>query len=130
MFRLLTERRFEMKKNIFIIIGLILIVGGAAISYFAGFPMADVTGFAASMFGAGAVAAGFWEKRTKTDVFSILTVACIGVGAFLLGFGGFVESTMTTIITGVIGLVGIIAGLIVGFININKKDEPKEVPVV
>ena len=88
-----------MKNKILIIIGVVLIVAGAALSYFAGFAMADVTGFAVSMFGAGVAAAGFWEKRKKTDVLSILTVVCIGVGAFLLGFGGFVESTMTTIIT-------------------------------
>lgn len=115
-----------MKNKILIIIGVILIVVGAALSYFAGFAMADVTGFAVSMFGAGVACAGFWEKRKKTDVLSILTVVCIGVGAFMLGFGGFVESTMTTIITGVLGLIAIIAGIVTGFISIKDKEVKAE----
>ena len=112
-----------MKKNWFTIIVLVLIVAGAAVSYFAKFAQADVAGFAVSMFGAGLAAAGFWNKREKTDVLSVVTVICLGSGAFLLGFGGFAESTMTTIISGVIGLVAIIAGIITGLVPAKKPEE-------
>lgn len=77
-----------MKKNIFLIIGLLMVVAGVAIAYFAKFELADMTGFALTMF-----------------------------GAYLLGFGGFSKETMTTVITMVFGLVGIIAGLIIAAIQ-------------
>lgn len=115
-----------MKKNWFVIIGVILVVAGAAVSHFAKFPQAEVIGLASTMFGAGAVAAGFWDKREKTDALSVSTIICVAAGAFLLGFGGFVESTMTTIITGVIGLVAIIAGLITGIVSATKAKEPEK----
>lgn len=112
----------KMKKNWLIIAGIILVVAGAALSYFAKFPQAETLGFAGSMFGAGLAAAGFWGKREKTNALSIITIICLGAGAFMLGFGGFAESTMTTIITGVIGFVVIIAGIIVGFLPEKKKE--------
>lgn len=71
-----------MKKNIFLIIGLLMVVAGVAIAYFAN-----------------------------------LAVSLVGVGAYLLGFGGFSKETMTTVITMVFGLVGIIAGLIIAAIQ-------------
>lgn len=108
-----------MKKKILLIVGLIFILIGAAISYFAGFELADVTGLAVTMFGAGVAVASFWEKRdtTKKTWLSVLGLVFISIGAFLLGFGGFVEATMTSIITGVFGLAAIIAGIIVTVIS-------------
>jgi peptidoglycan/LPS O-acetylase OafA/YrhL len=111
-----------MKKNWFTIVGIILVAAGAVLSYFGRFALADVTGFAVSMFGAGVAAAGFWDKRTKTDVFSILTIVLLGFGGFLLGFGGFVESTMTTVITGIVGIVAVIAGVVTGIVSGKKKE--------
>lgn len=105
-----------MKKNWLTIVGILFIVVGACISYFAQFPTADVCGFAVTMFGAGLATANLWNKRNKTSKtwLSILSLVFVGVGAFILGFGGIIaESLMTTIITSVIGFVGIIAGLIV-----------------
>ena len=112
-----------MKKNWFCIVGILLVVVGAVLSYFAQFPLSDVTGFAVSMFGAGIAAASFWSKKTKVSVFSVATIVCLGVGAFMLGFGGFAETTMTTIISSVIGIVAIIAGIITGVISTKDKSE-------
>ena len=55
-----------LKKNWLTIIGILFIVVGTAISYFAKFPMADVSGFAVTMFGAGLATANLWNKRDKT----------------------------------------------------------------
>ncbi len=106
-----------MRKNLFIILGIVLIILGAAVSYFAGFDLAEVTGFAVSMFGAGVAASGFWSKRKKTGALSVITLACIAGGSFILGFGGFVESTVTTIIASVAGIAAIIAGIVTGVIS-------------
>ena len=105
-----------MKKNWLTIIGILFIVVGVVISYFAKFSTADVTGFAVTMFGAGLATANLWDKRDKTvkTWLSVVSIVCVGVGAFIIGFGGIIsENLMTTIITSVLGLVAIIAGLII-----------------
>lgn len=107
-----------MKKNIFLIIGLLMVVAGVAIAYFAKFELADMTGFALTMFGAGIATSQLWQKRDKQKTWlAILAVSLVGIGAYLLGFGGFSKETMTTVITMVFGLVGIIAGLIIAAIQ-------------
>ena len=108
-----------MKKNIFLIIGLLMVVAGIAIAYFAKFELADLTGFALTMFGAGIATSQLWQKRDKTQKtwLALLAISLVGVGAFVLGFGGFSKETMTTVITMVFGLVGIIAGLVLAAIQ-------------
>ena len=105
-----------MKKNWLTIIGILFIVVGTVISYFAKWELADVSGFAITMFGAGLATANLWNKRDKTAKtwMSVLSLVLVGLGAFVVGFGGvIVESLVTTIISSVFGFVVIIAGLIV-----------------
>ena len=105
-----------MKKNWLTIIGILMIVAGTAISYFAKWALADVTGFAVIMFGAGLATANMWNKRNKEAKTwaSILSLVLVGLGAFVAGFGGIIsESLVTTIISSVFGLVAIIAGLFI-----------------
>lgn len=108
-----------MKKNWLTIIGVLLIVVGTVICYLAKWQMADVAGFAVTMFGSGLATANLWDKRDKTAKtwLSVLSLVLVGVGAFVTGFGGILaESLVTTIITSVFGFVAIIAGLIVSAI--------------
>lgn len=112
-----------MKKNFLLILGVILVIAGVVFSYLANFSLADASGFAVTMFGAGLAAATLWGKKSdkvKTWV-SVLSVVLMGAGAFVLGFGGFAENTMTMIISSVFGLVAIIAGLIVSSLKIAKE---------
>ena len=105
-----------MKKNWMTIIGILFIVVGTAISYFAKWELADVSGFAITMFGAGLATANLWNKRDKATKtwLSVLSLVLVGGGAFVVGFGGVIaESMVTTIIASVFGFVAIIAGLIV-----------------
>lgn len=105
-----------MKKNWLTVIGILFVVVGVAISYFAKWELADVSGFASVMFGAGLMCANIWNKRDTTvkTWLSILSLALVGVGCFVVGFGGVIaESTMATIITSVFGFIAIIAGLII-----------------
>lgn len=105
-----------MKKNWLTIIGILFIVVGTTISYFAKWELANISGFAVTMFGAGLATANLWNKRDKTakTCFCILSLVLVGLGAFIVGFGGIIaESLVTTIISSVFGFVAIIAGLIV-----------------
>lgn len=112
-----------MKKNWLTIIGILLIVVGTVITYFAKWELADVTGFAVIMFGAGLATANMWNKRKKEAKTwaSILSLVLVGLGAFAVGFGGIIsESLVTTIISSVFGFVVIIAGLIVAAVQAKK----------
>ena len=112
-----------MRKNLLTIIGIVIVVAGAAVSTFAKFPLADITGLASVMFGAGLACAATWSKRDKEKPvwMSVLSIVLVAGGAFLLGFCGFAESTMTTIITSVAGLVAILLGLLVQGIGFKNK---------
>ena len=108
-----------MKKNWITIIGILLIVVGTVITYFAKWELSDVLGFATIMFGAGLATANLWNKRNKEAKtwLSVLSLILVGVGAFVIGFGGIIaESLVTTIISSVFGFVAIIAGLIVSVV--------------
>lgn len=120
-----------MKKNIFLIIGIILVVAGCILGTFAKFPASDIVGFAVTMFGAGVAAWQMWSKRDKRDKskqtwLSVLSIVLVAAGAFLLGFGGFSQDTMTMIITAVCGLVAVIAGLIASGVQRQKTQEQLE----
>ena len=53
---------------------------------------------------------------------AVLSLVLVGVGAFIVGFGGVIaESMVATIISSVFGFVAIIAGLIISAVaNKNK----------
>lgn len=113
-----------MKKNLLSIIGILFIGIGAVVCYFAKWEVADMLGFASTMFGAGLACSNLWGKRDKNAKtgLAILSLALIGAGAFIIGFGGVLSETlMTTVITSVAGFVAIVAGLIVSAVAIEKK---------
>ena len=113
-----------MKKNWLTVIGILFIVVGVVISYFTKWELSDLLGFDSTMFGAGLVTANLWDKRDKTAKtwMAVLSLVLVGVGAFIVGFGGVIaESMVATIISSVFGFVAIIAGLIISAVaNKNK----------
>jgi len=111
-----------MRKNILTVVGIVLVLAGAAVSQFANFALANITGLASVMFGAGLACANLWKERDKTKKtwLSVLSVVLVAGGAFTLGFCGFSEDTMITVITSAVGLVVIILGLIAGGIGLKK----------
>ena len=117
-----------MKKNIFLIIGIVLVVAGCILGTFANFSASDIVGFAVTMFGAGVASWQMWSKRDKSKQtwLSVLSIVLVASGAFLLGFGGFSQDTMTMIITAVCGLVAVIAGLIASGVQRQKTQEQLE----
>ena len=99
-------------KQIFTWIGLALVVIGAAIGAFTGIEAAKWIELAACAVGLATCIISVVKTSDKKDW--KLYVALIGIvaGTILLIFGGMAESTVTTIITSVIGLVLLIASLI------------------
>ena len=104
-----------MKNKLFLIVSIICIVGGSAISYFAGIPEVQLLGFAVTMFGAGLLVANMWKDRkpTANKVLIILSLALVGVGAFIAGITGVLsEEQVKSLIGLTVALVLFVAGLI------------------
>ena len=106
-----------MRKNILLIIGLVFVIAGAAMAYFANFPQADAAGFAVTMFGAGLATAQIWNKRDKTKKTWLALLSVF----LLLGFGQFSQDTMVTVISAAFGLAAIIGSLIISVVQTKEK---------
>lgn len=109
-----------MNKNLIATIASItMIVIGAVITYFCKFPLATMTGFAVTMFGAGLAVATLWNGRDKEakSWLVILGISLIGLGAFLAGiFGVMSEEQVKQIIGFVFAGIALIAGIIVSIV--------------
>lgn len=99
-------------KNIFIYVGLALIIAGAAIGNFTGIPAAnwiELAGFAA---GLATCAVSIVAKSEKKDWKLWLSLVSVSVGTILLVWAGISESVIASVISAVIGLVILVTGLL------------------
>lgn len=102
-----------MTKKVGTIVGLVLVAAGAIAMWFCKIPMAEIVAFAVTMFGAGLACANLYSGAEKKNWLTIVGIAAVGLGAFVLGFFGLVTSdTMASVISMVLGIVVIIAGII------------------
>lgn len=109
-----------MNKNILTVIGIVLAVVGAVVGSFIGFEAGQLTAFAVTMFGAGLAVANMWKGRkeeTKTWL-AVLSMALIGVGAFIAGITGIVSETQLTSVIGyAISIALVIGGIITSIVQ-------------
>lgn len=118
-----------MKNRLFLIVSFAFIILGAIISYFAKLPLAQVSGFAVTMFGAGLAVGKLWNDRDKTakSWLVVLSIVLVGIGAFIAGLTGVItEAQVTAIIGYVFSLILIIAGIITSVVankTVAKKTE-------
>ena len=104
-------------KNVFKILGLVLIIAGSALCYFSTVPVADGTGIAIAALGLALTIVGTLKKTEKKTWKEYVAIACFAIGGLLCGFAGFSEAIVTQVITAVFGVVALIAGLIVSLIK-------------
>lgn len=108
-----------MKNKLFLIVSIAFIIVGAIIGHFAKFPLAQMSGFAVTMFGAGLAVGKLWNDRDKTakSWLVILSMVLVGLGAFVAGLTGVItEAQVTAIIGYVFSLILIIAGIVTSVI--------------
>lgn len=108
-----------MKNKIMVIIGLVLVVGGAVFSAFSDVPVAEFIGLAVAAAGTGLACVGVYQKSEKKDWKVIVAMVLIVAGAFLLGLAGISTSLVTELLTAVFGIIALIVGIITA-INIKK----------
>lgn len=98
------------------VVGIILVVIGAVIgSVWAKIPLAQLSGFAVTMFGAGLAVADLWQNRAKDTKpwVNVLSISLVGAGAFLCGITNVIaEEMMVQIISYAVSLALLLAGII------------------
>lgn len=111
-----------MKKNIFLWIGLALLVAGTIFACFTNI-VNDIPALAVAAFGLGTIVVSIWNKSEKKDWVTIVAICCVSVGAFCCAICGLAQETMTKLISGIIAVVMLIIGIVVPLIkaNIEKK---------
>lgn len=111
------------KKLFAILISLSFIAVGCAISYFAQFDGAKITGFAVTMFGAGLAVNQLWNERkpeAKTWLV-VLGISLVGIGSFVAGLFAVMNIEQIKTYVGLIfAVIVFIAGLVVTYLG-NKK---------
>ena len=102
-------------KNIFIYIGLALIIAGAVIGQFTGIDAAswlELVGFAAGLATCAIGIVNKAEKTEKKDWKLYIAMAAIAIGTILLIWAGISQSVISSVISTVIGLVVLVTGLL------------------
>lgn len=99
-------------KNIFIYVGLALIIAGAVIGNFTGIAAANWIELAGFAFGLASCITGIVSKAEKKDWKLYMSLFAISVGTILLVWAGITQETITSLITAVIGLVILVTGLL------------------
>jgi len=99
-------------KNIFIYVGLALIIAGAVIGNFTGVAAASWIELAGFAFGLASCIAGIVNKAEKKDWKLYVSLFAISIGTILLVWAGIAQETITSLITAVIGLVVLVTGLL------------------
>ena len=108
-------------RQIITFIGLALVVIGAAVGAFTGLDAAKWIELAACAVGLATCIISVVKSSDRKDWKLYVALCGIVAGTILLIFGGMAESTVTTIITSVIGLVLLIASLIPAIVTAKEK---------
>ena len=99
-------------KNIFIYIGLALVVAGAAVGALTGIPAAQWIELAACAVGLATCIISIVKKDEKRDWKLWVALAAVSVGTILLVWAGISDGIIQSVITAVIALVVLVTGLL------------------
>ena len=105
-----------MKKNIWLWIGIGLLVVGTVVACFTNI-LNDIPALAVAAFGLGSIIVSVWNKSEKKDWVTILAIVFVSVGAFCCAFVGLAQDTMTKVIAAVSALVMLLIGILTPVIN-------------
>lgn len=104
-------------KNLFIYIGVALIVAATVISQFTGIEIAEYVKLAGFAVGLASCMLGIVKTAEKKTWKPFVSIIGITLGTMLLVFAGFVEGQIVTLITAVAGLVVLIISILPAFIK-------------
>lgn len=114
-----------MKSKLFFIIGLVLLIVGAGLGYFASIPVVEITGLAVTSLGLALTIVSIVKKTEKKDWKLYTSIVGVVVGSFILGLMGVTEDKIKALIAAVIGIIVIIVSVIPLAFVVKKKDEAK-----
>lgn len=99
-------------KNLFLWIGVVLIIASTVIAQLTGIEVASWIEMAGLAIGLASCISGIINKSEKKDWKLYVSIIGITLSSCLLVFAGITESTITTIITTVSGLAVMIIGIL------------------
>lgn len=111
-------------KNIFLWIGVALIIAATVIGQFTGVGIAVYLELAGYAIGLASCILGVITKTEKKDWKLYVSIIGIVIGSALLVFAGVSKDIITTLISAISGVVVLIAGLLPVFLA--KKEDKKE----
>lgn len=91
---------------------IVLVVAGAVVSYFSNIAIVDMVALAVSFGSAGILCATTINKSERKDWKTYVSVICIALGSFGLCFAGVSTEIVSSLISGIAGLVAMIIGII------------------
>lgn len=100
-------------SRIFKIVGIILVVVGAAIAAFTDVGLADFIGIGVAATGLAVTCVATYKKSKSKDWKLVLSIVLIVIGSFGMILGGLADNLVTEIIASVFGLVSLIVGMVV-----------------
>lgn len=111
-----------MKKNIFMLIGVLVVIASCILGYFTDIA-GDIPTLIGTAFGLGMEIIAVWVKSEKKNGFVIASIVCAVVGGVCCAFAGLAEGTLTTLITAIIGIVALLASIFAGVFAAKKAKE-------
>ena len=109
-----------MVNKLLTVIGLALIVAGAAVAAVTGYQLTQLTGLAVTMFGAGLAVNQLWnsKKEGAKTWLVIMGIALVGLGSFIAGLFLLMDiEQIKTFIGFIFAVIVFIAGLVVTYIG-------------
>ena len=105
-----------MNKRIVLIIGILLMIAACVLGYFAE-TITSIPSLVTGSIALALICVNTWKKSEKKNGITAMSIAFTVAGVFFLVFASVSEQAITSLVTAIIGLVGIIAGIIVPIIQ-------------
>ena len=102
-----------MKKNIFMLIGILVVIASCILGYFTDIAN-DLPTLIGTAFGLGMEIIAIWKKSDKKNWLVITAIICAVVGGICCAFAGLAEGTLTTLVTAIIGVVALLVSILAG----------------
>lgn len=99
-------------KNIFTYLGIVLVVAASVIGSFTGVEVSRWVEFSGYAVGLALCTVSIVDRAKSKDWKLYIALSGVAIGTILLVFAGISESTITSIMAAVFGLVALIAGLL------------------
>lgn len=110
-----------MKKNIFAIIGVLIVIVSTVLAAFTDIAN-DIPSLIGTAFGLGMEIIAVWKKSSQKTWLVIAAIVCAVIGGICCAFAGLSEATVTSLIIAIAGVVSLLISIFVGIFAAKKSE--------